>query len=139
MTWFDALFDGYNYWVSILLMLIGFYAVINTNNLIKKLIGLAIFQTSVLLFYISTSVVLNADIPIIKDGADVVYTNPLPHVLMLTAIVVGVATLAVGLALVVRIKDAYGTVEEDRILVEGRKLIRENMKQFAKTRSGKES
>ncbi len=108
--------SGYNYWVSIALMMIGFYGVIRGNNLVKKLIGMVIFQTSVLLFYISSGYVYNARFPIFNDTATQ-YVNPLPHVLMLTAIVVGVATLAVGLALVARIKEAYGTIEEDEILI----------------------
>lgn len=111
----NLVLDNYNYWVSIVLMLIGFYGVINGGNLVKKLIGMSIFQTSVLLFYIAVSRIEGAASPILREGVTV-YTNPLPHVLMLTAIVVGIATLAVGLAIVVRIKEAYGTIEEDEIL-----------------------
>ncbi len=106
---------SYNYWVCILLMVTGFYGVINGGNLVKKLMGLGIFQTSVLLFYISVGHVHGARVPILEKG-ETFYVNPLPHVLMLTAIVVGVATMAVGLALVVRIKEAYGVIEEDEIL-----------------------
>lgn len=105
----------YNYFVSIILMMIGFYGVINGTNLVKKLIGLGVFQTSVLLLYISLSVIEGGHIPVLETG-DHRYTNPLPHVLMLTAIVVGVATLAVGLAIVVRIREAYHTIEEDDVL-----------------------
>lgn len=105
----------YNYWIAILLMMSGFYTVIVSGNLIKKLLGLGIFQTSVLIFFISLSKVQGATAPILIDRPDVVYGNPLPHVLMLTAIVVGVATLSMGMALVVRINEAYGSIEEDEI------------------------
>lgn len=106
--------DLYNYWVVIALMMVGFYSVIVRGNLVKKLVGLNIFQTSVFIFYISVGKVEGGTAPILKDGVTL-YSNPLPHVLILTAIVVGIATLALALALVVRIKDAYGTVEEDEI------------------------
>ncbi len=105
----------YNYWIVIVLMMTGFYVVISRANLIKKIVGLNIFQTSVFIFYISMGKVAGGTAPIIVAGAEAVYSNPLPHVLILTAIVVGVATTALGLALVVRIKEAYGTVEEDEI------------------------
>ena len=104
----------YNYWVVIFLMMTGFYVVIARGNLVKKIIGLNIFQTSVFILYISMGKVENGTAPI-ADPAFTLYSNPLPHVLILTAIVVGVATTALGLALVVRIKEAYGTVEEDEI------------------------
>ena len=104
----------YNYWVVIVLMMIGFYIVIVQGNLIKKLIGLNIFQTSVFIFYISVGKVAGGSAPILADGVSV-YSNPLPHVLILTAIVVGIATMALALALVVRIKNAYGTVEEEEL------------------------
>ncbi|MBB4312437.1 cation:proton antiporter subunit C [Roseospira marina] len=106
----------YNYWIVILLMMAGFYTVIARGNLAKKIIGLNIFQTSVFLLYISMGYVEGGTAPIVDpDGADL-YTNPLPSVLILTAIVVGVATTALGLALVVRIRESYGTLEEDEIL-----------------------
>ena len=104
----------FNYWVVIFLMMAGFYNVIARGNLVKKLIGLNIFQTSVFLLYISMGKVKGGTAPIVA-GENTVYSNPLPHVLILTAIVVGVATTAVGLALVVRIKEAYGSIEEDEI------------------------
>ncbi len=104
----------YNYWVVVVLMMIGFYIVIAHGNLIKKIVGLTIFQTSVFIFYISMAKVNGGTAPIIKEGVDV-YSNPLPHVLILTAIVVGIATTALGLALVVRIKEAYGSIEESEI------------------------
>ncbi len=111
----EYILSGYNYWISVILMMLGFYEVITSGNLVKKLIGMMIFQTSVLLIYISSGNIFGARFPILKEGITE-YTNPLPHVLMLTAIVVGVATIAVGLGIAVRIKDAYGTIEEDEIL-----------------------
>ena len=103
-----------NYWAAIVLAMIGLYAIIAPSNLIKKLIGLGIFQSAIFLIYITAGKVEGGTAPII-DGAYEVYSNPLPHVLILTAIVVAVSTLAVGLALTVAIKRAYGTVEEDEI------------------------
>jgi len=110
----DIIVGHYNYWIVILLMMAGFYTVISRGNLIKKITGLNIFQVSVFLLYISIGYVDKGTPPIIAEGYTV-YSNPLPHVLILTAIVVGVATTALGLALVVRIKEAYGTIEEDEI------------------------
>jgi multicomponent Na+:H+ antiporter subunit C len=104
----------YNYWIVIVLMMAGFYIVMSRQNLIKSLIGLNIFQTSVFILYISMGKVKGGTAPIL-DASIKVYSNPLPHVLILTAIVVGVATAALGLALVVRMKEAYGTIEEDEI------------------------
>ena len=104
----------YNYYVVFFLMMTGFYVVVAHGNLVKKIVGLNIFQTSVFLLYISMGKVQDGTAPIVLDDS-AVYSNPLPHVLILTAIVVGVATTALGLALVVRIKEAYGTVEEDEI------------------------
>jgi len=104
----------YNYWVAVFLMMTGFYVVIARGNLIKKIVGLNIFQTSVFILYISMGKVTGGTAPIIAEGMGP-YSNPLPHVLILTAIVVGIATTALGLALVVRIREAYGTVEEDEI------------------------
>ena len=105
----------YNYWVVIVLMMIGFYIVISRRNLIKKVIGLSIFQTSVFLLYITIGKRSGGTAPILQHGTFEHYTNPLPSVLILTAIVVGVATTSVALALTVRIHEAYGTVEEDEI------------------------
>ena len=104
----------YNYWIVIVLMMSGFYIVIARGNLIKKMVGLSIFQTSVFILYISMGKIRGGTAPILMEG-DPVYSNPLPHVLILTAIVVGVATAALALGLVVRIHEAYGTVEEDEI------------------------
>jgi len=131
----------FNYWAVIVLMMVGFYTLIARGNLVKKLIGLNIFQTAVIMMYISFGKITGGTAPILMEGgheaaegaaaaaggaaeavgqaaaehADVIYSNPIPHVLMLTAIVVGVATLSLGLALVVRIKEAYGTIEEDEL------------------------
>ena len=131
-------FTLFNYWAVVVLMMVGFYALISRDNLVKKLIGLNIFQTSVIMMYVSFGKISGGTAPIliesgghggdghgvqaagdaahaIGDGAEILYSNPIPHVLMLTAIVVGVATLALGLSLVVRINEAYGTIEEDEI------------------------
>ena len=105
----------FGYLITIFLMVAGLYLVIARGNLIKKLVGLGIFQTSVYLLYIVPGKVLGGTAPIISDAFKL-YSNPLPHVLILTAIVVGVATLALGLALVVRIRESYGSIEEDEIL-----------------------
>jgi multicomponent Na+:H+ antiporter subunit C len=105
----------YTYWITVLLMAAGLYIVIARGNLVKKLIGLSIFQTSVYLLYIAPGKLIGGTAPIIAEGYSV-YSNPLPHVLILTAIVVGVATLALGLAIVVRIREAYGSIEEDEVL-----------------------
>lgn len=153
----SAIFENYHYSVVIILMMVGLFTVFSSRNLIKKLVGLSVFQTSVFLMYITTGKVSGGQPPILvkdkdhsdktdyaKDAAhgaetayaehaeeivttaakgaahagkhaEVLYSNPLPHVLILTAIVVGVATLAIGLALVVRIREVYGTIEEDEI------------------------
>ncbi len=103
-----------NYWVAIALMMIGFYIVIAQGNLVKKIVGLNIFQVAVFVFYISMGKVKGGTAPILDDSIEV-YSNPLPHVLILTAIVVGVATTALALALIVRINRAYGTIEESEI------------------------
>lgn len=105
----------FTYFVTIFLMIAGLFILISRGNLIKKLVGLGIFQTSVYLLYIAPGKLVGGTAPILSD-AFTVYSNPLPHVLILTAIVVGVATLALGLALVVRIREAYDSIEEDEIL-----------------------
>jgi len=104
----------FNNWVVILLMMIGLYIVIAHGNLIKKIIGLTIFQTSVFIFYISMAKVDGGTAPILMDKITA-YSNPLPHVLILTAIVVGISTTALGLALLIRIKESYGSIEEEDI------------------------
>ena len=106
----NLILDYYNYWIVVFLMMTGFYIVISANNLVKKIVGLNIFQTSVFMLYISMGKVTGGTAPIVVEGVTQ-YSNPLPHVLILTAIVVGVATTAVGLSLIVRIKRAYGTGE----------------------------
>jgi multicomponent Na+:H+ antiporter subunit C len=114
-----AIFLRYNYYMAVIIMLVGLYAMIAKSNLIKKIIGLNIFQTAIFLFYISTADVTGGTAPILVPGTDVVYVNPLPHTLMLTAIVVAVSTTAVAVALVIRIKETYGTIEEDEIIEKG--------------------
>jgi len=109
----------YSYWVTVFLMIAGLYIVVSRDNLMKKLIGLGILQTSVYLLYIAPGKLIGGTAPIIADQFRT-YSNPLPHVLILTAIVVGVATLALGLAIVVRIREAYDTIEEDEILEQDR-------------------
>ncbi|PLX68363.1 MAG: Na+/H+ antiporter subunit C [Denitrovibrio sp.] len=104
----------YNFWIAIILMMIGFYGVIAKGNLVKKIISMNIFQTAVFLFYISIAVVDGGTAPVLWDK-NVPFDNPLPHVLILTAIVVSVATTAVALALIIRIYKDYGTIEEDHI------------------------
>jgi len=104
----------FNYWAVIVLMMAGLYTVIAKGNFVKKIIGLNLFQVSVIMLYISMGKVRGGTAPIDAEGFTV-FSNPVPHVLMLTAIVVGVATTALGLALVVRVREAYGTIEEDEI------------------------
>ena len=114
MSVFVDLFSHYNYWVVIALIMLGLYVVMANPNLVKKVIGLNIFQTAVFILYISIGELEGGTAPILSDAFSL-YTNPLPHVLILTAIVVGVATTALALALAVRIYRAYETVEEDEI------------------------
>ena len=106
----------YHYWVFAVLLMVGFYAVIAKRNLIKKLLGLSIFQSAVFLMYITMDKVEGGTAPIIREGVtDQIFSNPLPQVLILTAIVVGVSTTALGLAIVVRIKESYGSIEEHEV------------------------
>ena len=114
-----AAFGHFGYFVTVFLMIAGLFIVIARGNLIKKLVGLGIFQTSVYLLYIAPGKLIGGTAPIVSESF-LVYSNPLPHVLILTAIVVGVATLALGLALVVRIREAYDSIEEDDILTADR-------------------
>lgn len=111
----SAIAAHFSYWVTLFLMIAGLYILIARGNLMKKLIGLGVFQTSVYLLYIVPGKLVGGTAPIVAAGFST-YSNPLPHVLILTAIVVGVATLALGLAITVRIREAYGTIEEDEIL-----------------------
>ncbi len=127
MEIYQIIQDNYNYWVFIILMFIGLYGIIAKNNIVKKLIAMNIFQTSIILFYISLSVKLGGTLPIIENaghgdshGSEHLvnvshYMNPLPHVLMLTAIVVSVATIGVALSLAIRVYRNYETLEEDEI------------------------
>jgi len=113
----EELIAHWNYLAVIALMMIGLYIAISSGNLVKKVMGVNVFQASVILLYVSMGKVSGGTAPILIEGrTDVLYSNPIPHVLMLTAIVVGVASTAVGLALVVRVQEAYGTVEEDEIV-----------------------
>jgi multicomponent Na+:H+ antiporter subunit C len=106
----------WHYWAVILLMMIGLYTLIARENLVKKIMGLNIFQLSVILFYVGVAKVEGGTAPILVEGsAAVLYSNPLPHVLMLTAIVVGISVTALGLALIVRIQEAYGTAEDGEL------------------------
>ena len=113
----SELLGHYNYWIVIILMMTGFYTVIARSNLVKKIIGLFIFQTSVFILFISMAKIEGGTAPILEEGISV-YSNPRPHVLILTAIVVSLATTALSLALVVRIREAYGTINEDDIHVQ---------------------
>jgi len=106
----------YNYWIVIILLTTGLYGVMARQNLIKKIIALNVFQTAVLLFYVSMSKIKGGTAPIVMHGQEHIYDNPLPQVLMLTAIVVGISTTAVALTIVMHIYREYGTIEEDRIL-----------------------
>lgn len=115
----STLAGHYSYWVTIVLIVTGMYILIARGNLLKKLLGLAVLQSSVYLLYIAPGKLVGGTAPIVAAGYTL-YSNPLPHVLILTAIVVGVATLALGLAIVVRIREAYGTIEEDEILAQDR-------------------
>ena len=114
MDFVDGFATHYNHWIVIVLMMTGFYLVIARPNMVKQLVGLSLFQGSVFILYISFAYVIGGSAPIIVEGEES-YANPLPHVLILTAIVVGISTTAVGLALVVRIHQAFGTIEENEI------------------------
>ena len=125
-----------NYWLFIVLMMIGLFIVMTRGNLIKKIVGLNIFQTSVFMFYISIGKVSGGTAPIFPQDMNIdpstLYSNPLPHVLILTAIVVGIATTSLGLALIVRIREAYGTIEDEEItLIEYEEQKRENQNSVA--------
>jgi multicomponent Na+:H+ antiporter subunit C len=117
----EYIVSKYNFWIYILLMMIGFYAMIGKKNLVKKLIGMNIFQTAIILYFISIAVKAGGTVPILlHHGHGPIdpthYINPLPHVLMLTAIVVMVSTTGVALAIVKMIYNRYRTLEEDEIL-----------------------
>ncbi|MBN1140275.1 MAG: cation:proton antiporter subunit C [Deltaproteobacteria bacterium] len=121
--WLADLVSKYNYWIYVVLMMIGFYAMIRKNNLVKKLIGMNIFQTAIILFYISMGAKRGGGIPIVDKAAGLAgairasdIVNPLPHVLMLTAIVVSVSVTGVALAVMLKIYKGYGSIDEDQIL-----------------------
>jgi multicomponent Na+:H+ antiporter subunit C len=106
----------WHYWLCITLLMLGLYTLMSKRNLVKKMMGLNLFQAAVILFYVTMGKVAGGEAPIWREGAKTSdYSNPLPHVLMLTAIVVGIATTALGLSLIVRVKEGYGTVEEDEM------------------------
>jgi multicomponent Na+:H+ antiporter subunit C len=105
----------YNYWMVVVLLMTGLYVLMSKQNLVKKIIGLNVFQAGVILFYVTLGKVEGGTAPVLTGNAEEVYSNPVPHVLMLTAIVVGIATTALALALVVRLHEAYGSIEEDEI------------------------
>ena len=125
-----TLIASFNYWIVVILMMLGMYIMITRDNLVKKLIGLSIFQTAIFYFYISLGKISGGSAPIL-DPDVTTYSNPLPHVLILTAIVVGVATTAVGLALIIRIYDHTGSIEEDDIRQLERSLIKQKEDQMA--------
>ena len=108
------------YWIISLLLLVGLYGMLAKRNLVKKLVGMNIFQTSIILFYIAIASKRNATVPVIDPALGSMdpahYINPLPHTLMLTAIVVSVATTGVGFALLISIFRRYGTLDEDTLL-----------------------
>lgn len=122
MDW-DFIIGHMNYWLFIALMMTGLYIVVAKGNLVKKIVGLNMFQTAVFMLYISIGKVTGGTAPIypsnlqgkVKYDPEIVYSNPLPHVLILTAIVVGVATTSLGLAMIIRIREEYGTIEEEGI------------------------
>lgn len=129
-----------NYWLFIILMMTGLYIVVSRGNFVKKMVGLSIFQVSVFMFYISIGKVTGGTAPIfpidLEVDPSVVYSNPLPHVLILTAIVVGVATTALGLALIVRIQEEYNTIEEQEVLDIESKMQREEQEEHGRAMGG---
>lgn len=126
---FEFIVGHLNYWLFIVLMMTGLYIVVSRGNLVKKIVGLNIFQTAVFMLYISMGKITGGTAPIfptdMKVDPDVVYSNPLPHVLILTAIVVGIATTSLGLALVVRIREEFETIEEEDLLEIEREMVTE--------------
>lgn len=129
-----------NYWLFIVLMMTGLYIVVSKGNLVKKIVGLNIFQTAVFMLYISMGKVTGGTAPIfpvdMNIDPNVIYSNPLPHVLILTAIVVGVATTSLGLALVIRIREEYGTIEEEGILAADRDIARDEEHEHGEVMGG---
>ncbi len=131
----DFIFGHINYWLFVILMLTGLYIVVARGNLLKKIVGLNLFQAAVFMLYISMGKISGGTAPILTDNPDEIYSNPLPHVLILTAIVVGIATTSLGLALIVRINESYGTIEEDEILELDRQKSQAEIDQVAKEAS----
>lgn len=130
-----------NYWLFCVLMMTGLYIVVARGNLVKKIVGLNIFQTAVFMLYISMGKIAGGTAPIFPTDMnvdpDAVYSNPLPHVLILTAIVVGIATTSLGLALVVRIREEYGTIEEEDILHIEQDIVSEENQRHGKAMGGR--
>lgn len=137
----DFILGHMNYWLFTVLMMTGLYIVVAKGNLIKKIVGLNLFQTAVFMFYISLGKVTGGTAPIypvdMQIDPDVVYSNPLPHVLILTAIVVGIATTSLGLALIVRIREEYNTIEEDEILAIETNLVHIENKMLGEAMGGR--
>lgn len=133
-----------NYWLFSVLMMTGLYIVVAKGNLVKKIVGLNIFQVSVFMFYISIGKVIGGTAPIfpadlqgkVKVDPSIVYSNPLPHVLILTAIVVGIATTSLGLALIVRIREEFGTIEEEVIVQTERKMMADDVAEHGESMGG---
>ena len=129
-----------NYWLFIVLMMTGLYIVVAKGNLVKKIVGLNIFQTAVFMLYISMGKVSGGTAPVfpvdMNIDPDVIYSNPLPHVLILTAIVVGVATTSLALALIIRIREEYGTIEEEGVLAADRSIARVEEKEHGEVMGG---
>lgn len=112
----DLLTSRYTYLLTAALMAIGLYIVIASPNLVKKVIGMNLFQTAIFLLFISAAYVAGGDVPVVSSApGETTVANPLPHVIVLTAIVVGVAMTAIALALIVRIYSSYGTFREDAL------------------------
>lgn len=107
--------DLFNHWAFVIIMMVGLYAIISRNNLVKKVLGLGLFQTGIFLMYITLGFKQGGGAPILQQGVEATYANPLPHVLILTAIVVSLSTMAVALAIVIGIREEYGTVEADEV------------------------
>ena len=137
----DFILGHLNYWLFTVLMMTGLYIVVAKGNLIKKIVGLNLFQTAVFMFYISLGKVTGGTAPIfpidMQIDPNVVYSNPLPHVLILTAIVVGIATTSLGLALIVRIREEFDTIEEDEILAIETELVRLENKELGDAMGGR--
>lgn len=144
LSW-DFIVGHLNYWLFIVLMLTGLFIVVSRGNLLKKIVGLNIFQVSVFMFYISIGKVSGGTAPIypvdsqghLHVDPSITYSNPLPHVLILTAIVVGIATTSLGLALIVRIREAYNTIEEDEILKIEREMSAQDNKKYGSSMGGR--